>query len=287
MQADGERTSWKGNVDEERGKRYARLSSCENVIGALQQCKWQDSCGSLCFILIGLSLPDLSHIPQNTFKARNKKKPRCMMASFTNHSSQGHRDPPPVYTGAGFGLGVRQTLRGSRDPTKRPRSCRLMSASFCVDTVLRAVWKPTKLFCFTLCWLIASKHLETVVWASVFVQASNAASSGTWRPAPDIIYPAGRNAGTREPGECDGGIYLSALFWQIQADRELINSAWLVPLPVIKYVSWRGLPNVSNVCIPDKCLKIDDTKTYLFSSEPKVFETSKVSGTKPAEFFKC
>lgn len=121
----------------------------------------------------------------------------------------------------------------------------------------------------------------------MFVQASNAVSSGTWRPVPDIIYPVGRDAGTREPGECDGGIYLSAPFRQIQADRELINSAWLVPLTVIKYVSWRGLPNMSNICIPDKCLKIDDAKTYLFISEPKVFETSKVRGTKPEEFFKC
>lgn len=71
-QADGERTSWKGNVDEERGKRSARLSSCENVIGALHKCKWQDSCGSLCFILIGLSLPDLSHTPWNRFKEKKR-----------------------------------------------------------------------------------------------------------------------------------------------------------------------------------------------------------------------
>lgn len=55
-------------------KRYAQLSSCENVIGALHKCKWQDSCGSLCVILISLSLPDLSHIPWNIFKARNKKE---------------------------------------------------------------------------------------------------------------------------------------------------------------------------------------------------------------------
>lgn len=138
--------SSKGNIDEERGKHHARLSSCENVIGALHKCKWQDSCGSFCFILISPSLPDLSHIPQNIFKIRNNKKPWCMMASFNNRSSKGQRDTPhppapllPVYTRAGFALGVRQTHRGSRDPTKRPCSCRMMSASFCVDTVFRAV----------------------------------------------------------------------------------------------------------------------------------------------------
>lgn len=94
-QADGERMSWKGNVDEEGGKtlRSAELLQ-KNVIGALHKCKWQDSCGSLCFILISLSLPDLSHIPQKSFKARSKKKPQCVMASFTNLRNL---HPPSLY----------------------------------------------------------------------------------------------------------------------------------------------------------------------------------------------
>lgn len=66
----------------------------KNVIGALHKCKWQDSCGSLCFILISLSLPDLSHIPQKSFKARSKKKPQCVMASFTNLRNL---HPPSLY----------------------------------------------------------------------------------------------------------------------------------------------------------------------------------------------
>lgn len=135
-----------------------------------------------------------------------------------------------------------------------------MSTSFCFDTVFHAVWRPTKVFCFTLCWLMASKLLETVVWAPVFVQASNVASFSTWRPAPDIISPVGRDAATQQPGECDGGIYLSAPFWQIQAEREFIISAWLVPLPLMNYLPWCTLPNVGKICIPKKCLNIDDTK---------------------------
>lgn len=135
-----------------------------------------------------------------------------------------------------------------------------MSMSFCFDIVFHAVWRPTKVFCFTLCWLMASKLLETVVWAPVFVQASNVASFSMWRPAPDIISPAGRDAATQQPAECDGGIYLSAPFWQIQAEREFIISAWLVPLPLIKYLPWCSLPNMGKICIPNKWLNIDDTK---------------------------
>lgn len=88
--------SSKGNIDEERGKHHARLSSCENVIGALHKCKWQDSCGSFCFILISPSLPDLSHIPQNIFKIRNNKKPWCMMASFKWSQLKGPTWHPPT-----------------------------------------------------------------------------------------------------------------------------------------------------------------------------------------------
>lgn len=57
--------------------------------------------------------------------------------------------------------------------------------SFCLVTVFTLTQKKKKkkksykAVCFTRCWLIASKHVETVDSAAVFVQASKDRAAGT------------------------------------------------------------------------------------------------------------
>lgn len=221
------------------------------------------------------SLSDLSHIPLNILKRATKRSFRtwCCPSLNTHHPSPSH----PVHTGVGFSLGVQQRHRGPNKET----------ALLSTGVYVLLFWH------FFPCgvkadkgWLMASKLLETVVWAPVFVQASNVASFSTWRPAPDIISPVGRNGVTQQPGECDGGIYLSAPFWRIQAERKFIISAWLAPLPLIKYLPWCNLPNMGNICIPNKWLNIDDTKD-ICSFLKANFSQQIVNGPKTASFFEC
>lgn len=96
-----------------------------------------------------------------------KEKKNCHnKMPFTNHRSQ----DTPFFSATSLHDSPRVCDGHTGDDETQQRESWLLSADHCVllcDTVFHAVRIATKVFCFTLCWLIASKHLESVVSASV------------------------------------------------------------------------------------------------------------------------
>lgn len=85
---------------------------------------------------------------------------------FTNHRSQ----DTPFFSATSVHDFLWVCDRQTGVDETQQRESWLLSADLRVllcDTVFHAARIATKVFCFTLCWLIASKHLESVVSASV------------------------------------------------------------------------------------------------------------------------
>lgn len=120
------------------------------------------------------------------------------------------------------------------ESTKRLCLCRLISASFCVDTVSTSCVKSYKGF-------LLHTLLANCIKAFGFCCLSPCVCTSIKRrerqhvdPVPDIIYPAWRDARMQKPEECDGGICLSSPVRQTQPDRKFMNSPSLFSLLLMK-----------------------------------------------------
>lgn len=219
---------------------------------ALHKCKWQDSRGSLCFILTNPSLPDLFYIPLNILKRGTKRSIRawCCPSLNIHHSSPSH----PVHTGVGFSLGVQQRHRGPNKETP------LLST----DVYVLLFWH-----CFP-CGVKAYKGflLHTLLANGIKAFGDSCLSprvcTSIKRSKLQHVEAHARyhlSSGEGRSHSAARRVWRWHLFvWQIQVVREFIISACLVPLPRIKYLPWYILPNVGKIFIPNNLLNIDDTK---------------------------
>lgn len=237
-----------------------------------------------------LSLPDLSHIPQNIFKARNKKKPQCMKASFTNRSSQGHNDPPTPPS-------LYQSWVQFWSPTDTPgiegldRKTALLSTKVCVLLCWRCFPHSVKAYKAFLLHTLLANCIKAFGDSCLSLGVCTSIKRG------ELRHVEARARHHLSSGErCSNTGARRVWRWHLFVCTVLTNTGWQgthefsmdrPPSYARNEIHFMALVCLTWVCIPAKCLKMNDTNTYLFILNQKFLKQAKSVAQKPAEFFKC